>query len=230
MSLSDKNRLLEFCQKEKIQMPIYNTWSTGPPHQLLWFANIILKIDNTDIILETKEPSKNKTSAEINVSSMMMNYINVNVNVDVNVDVNVGGYKIDNIYLIDLENRPAFKHKTESNSLYIGFINEMHHSIDKYSGWHKCKSDDISKEICESNSRKIFYAINGGTQDLADHLMTLILYPVVWYIQTLDYYPNIIIVSGDHAGWCTRICLEKILSWKNIPNIPNILIKVARTM
>ncbi|ANB50435.1 hypothetical protein [Powai lake megavirus] len=126
---------------------------------------------------------------------------------------------VQTIYLLDLENKPAFDLKPNNNSIYLGFINSLHHSIPKYKNWYMCKSDDIYYELSVSNNNCLIYIIEGGTSDLADHLMTLMLYPLMIFISKLNCRPNITIVSGDHAAWCTRICLEKILKWHNIDGI-----------
>lgn len=123
------------------------------------------------------------------------------------------------IYLIDLENSPCFKHGYRNDSIYIGFINSIHHSIDKYDEWHLCESDNIEKELFHSSNHKLLYAVEGGTADLADHFMTLFIYPLVDYLKKICYNQKICIISGDHAGWCTRTCLEKVLKWHNLSGI-----------
>ena len=127
--------------------------------------------------------------------------------------------KINEIYLLDLENKPVFKRKLKNNVLYIGFLNSIHHSIEKYNKWYKCRSDNIYKELLESKNNKLLYLIDGGTTDLVDHFMSTMIYPLVDFINSHEILPKIIIVSGDHAGWCTRTCLEKILKWRKITNI-----------
>lgn len=125
-----------------------------------------------------------------------------------------------NIYLIDLENKPAFRCKIRDECLYLGFINSIHHSIDKYNTWHKSQTDNILDEITTSNNNKLLYLIEGGTTDLVDHFMTVFSYPIVRYIQD-NYLINVhvYIISGDHAGWCTRACLEKVFKWHNMTGI-----------
>jgi len=106
--------------------------------------------------------------------------------------------------------------KYEPDTLYIGFLNSIHHSINKYSDWSTASSDDITKEIDSSNNNKLLYLIDGGTPDLVDHFITLLIYPVAHYVKKYNTKPTIMIVSGDHAGWCTRACLEKVLRWNNV--------------
>ena len=128
--------------------------------------------------------------------------------------------KINNIYFIDLENKPCFvRTDFKNDTLYIGFINSIHHSVVKYDDWYKCTKDDIAAEIVTSGKNRLMYLVEGGTPDLADHFMTAMLYPLVDYVQKTHITPHIRIVSGDHAGWCTRACLERILKWRNITNV-----------
>ncbi len=62
--------------------------------------------------------------------------------------------------------------------------------------------------------------IDGGVTDLADHFMTSFIYPIIEFINQQNHpIKSIIIVSGDHAGWCNRYCFEKILKLKNMTNV-----------
>nr|AEX63025.1 hypothetical protein mv_R823 [Moumouvirus Monve] len=106
--------------------------------------------------------------------------------------------------------------KTDPNCIYVGFLNTIHHSVPKYNKWYRCKSDNISKELQDGQNNKLLFLIEGGVSDLVDHFMTLLIYPVINYIKQLEIAPTIIIVSGDHAAWCTKTCLEKVLKWHEI--------------
>lgn len=278
--MSEKNRLQEYCQKNKLQMPTYQTWSTGEPHKLLWSASVTIIIDGKHKTIDTIVSTNSKISAEKQAAALMFDHINqiknkgnketsrlgklkdsTKINIisthrpsknptpidsssdddiivddivideytdipdqlskvidDVDIHQDIG---INKIYLIDLENKPCFKSilNFNKNSLYIGFINSIHHSVGSYNDWHKCSSDNIALELVESGNNKLFYLVDGGTSDLADHFMTAMIYPVVSYIQNTKILPKIYIISGDHAGWCTRACLEKILKWNKIVGI-----------
>nr|URM62370.1 double stranded RNA binding motif [Mimivirus sp.] len=168
----------------------------------------------------------NNNATDTNADYNIINKNNNNNVTDTNADYNIipsnqtNNYNTpQTIYLLDLENKPVFDLKPDNNSIYLGFINSLHHSIPKYKNWHICKSDDIYHELSVSNNNCLIYIIEGGISDLADHLMTLMLYPLMIFISKLKCRPNIAIVSGDHAAWCTRICLEKILKWHNIDGI-----------
>lgn len=123
------------------------------------------------------------------------------------------------IYLIDLENKPQLSAQFEDDSLYIGFIGSLHHSVSKYANWHTCNSDNIEHEVLHSNNNKLLYLIDGGTKNLVDHFITSFIYPLIYYTSSKHIKITITIVTGDNAGWCTRSCLEKIVSWRKINNI-----------
>ncbi|XWV26609.1 double-stranded RNA binding motif-containing protein [Tupanvirus soda lake] len=293
--MSEKNRLQEYCQKNKIPMPVYQSWSSGEPHKLQWSASVTIITGKKNITMNTIVPSICKTAAEKQAAYMMLDHLKSKKNNDPNSVSQISKLKervkhdiitshkamfpsklIDNeeeyieiensesstntdteddtnnvlvvsdsddenkddkpysinqiyltdsdneqvnfksIYLIDLENKPSFRCKFKNNCLYIGFINSIHHSLVKYNGWHKCRSDNLLHEITLSENNKLIYLIDGGTVDLVDHFMTAFVYPVVEYIKEIDGTPSVHIISGDHAGWCTRACLEKILKWRKM--------------
>ena len=272
--MSGKNKLQEYCQKRKMMMPIYSSWSSGEQHNLRWSASVTITLtSNKDITLETIFPSNSKCDAEKQVATMMIDYIKNRKNeefnnskkssiqndvqssnhmvcpsslrgsiqvpvschpqkilTDINIfnnnddieyqnEIDTNPSSIKTIYIIDLENKPFFRGKMDKNCLYIGFLNSTHHSVQKYNSWHKCKTDIIDKEILEAKTNKLLYLIDGGTADLVDHFMTAFLYPILDFIQMYNVCLTINIISGDHAGWCTRACLEKIIKWKKIINI-----------
>ena len=226
--MSEKNKLQEYCQKNKLGMPVYKSWSDGNPHKLKWFASVTININNNEITLETTKELYSKTDAEKQAAAIMLNYINSNIDNPDNLPIkkSLGDPLINTltqpntIYLIDLENKPFFRAPfVNDNCLYIGFLNSIHHSVLKYDSWYRCESDDINQEIINSKNYKLLYLIDGGTADLVDHFMTMFVYPVTNYIEKYDINIVINIISGDHAGWCTRSCLEKILSWRKINNV-----------
>jgi hypothetical protein len=295
--MSEKNKLQEYCQKNKLQMPVYSSWCNGEPHCLQWSSNVTIKIGNKDVTIDTIVPCNSKTSAEKQAAMMMLDHFKskknnnlekisnlsklkqstklsissthkalfsnkLHISDDSNDDLvvvssdkedsileisdstdddskqskrnlderisltthknqieNINPSLFNNIYLIDLENKPSFKSKLKSNALYIGFLNSIHHSIDKYKNWHICKTDNITEELLESYNNKLLYLIDGGTPDLVDHFITCFIYPIINYIGENNISPVINIISGDHAGWCTRTCLEKILRWRKINSI-----------
>ena len=304
--MTEKNRLQEYCQKNKLPLPIYNSWSTGEPHKQQWSANVTIAVRKKNITINTIVASNSKSSSEKQAALMMLDHIKSRKNYDPEKTTNLSKLKqatklsitsshkimfpnklmeenkelidtnsdsknntsttdsdtdsdtdsvtdsdsdtiinvsedddsdkkssksdddaknnnylkiFQNIYLIDLENKPSFRTKIKNNCLYIGFINSIHHSLVKYKHWYKCKSDDIAKELSVTKNNKLLYLIEGGTVDLVDHFMTAFIYPLVNFIQEQQPETTVYIISGDHAGWCTRACFEKILKWKKINNI-----------
>jgi len=124
---------------------------------------------------------------------------------------------IEHIYLIDLENKPSFQLIANSQSIYIGFINSIHHAVSKYNQWLKSETDSIETKIKSNN--KLLYLIEGGTKDLVDHMLTAFSYVIAEFILEHSIIPTIHLISSDHAIWCTKICMEKIFEWKKIVGI-----------
>lgn len=234
-SISAKNKLQEYCQKNKLPMPIYNAWSIGESHKLEWSASVSIILDQQcqeNIIANTIMTANTKTNAEKQAAAILLEQLlnnqtildkscknsikNPNINNEDPTNYLVNLTSIKKIYIIDLENKPLFKCEFKDDAIYVGFLNSIHHSISKYISWHKCQSDDIYQEIIESKCNKLIYLIEGGNIDLVDHFMTVMIYPLLKFIDKNNISPEIIIISGDHAGWCTRRCMEKILEWKKI--------------
>lgn len=120
------------------------------------------------------------------------------------------------IYLIDLENKHYFAKPIDKKSLYIGFLNSLHHTRPKYKDWHVCLSDNIQKEITASNNNRLLYLIDGGVSDLVDHYMTAMSYSVIKFVKSLKDIPVINIISADRASWCTHSCLDKLAKFRKL--------------
>lgn len=382
--MTEKSRLQEYCQKNKLSMPNYEFKSKGPPHKLEWDAKVTIKIKGEDVVAESIVSTNSKASAEKQAAAIMLdmmksklkpnsiesrllklkknnnktnnkslssdnssdaspklspkkssekfqkkssasslpkplNYLEsdtVNNNLvrkagytrsdllsdsfekclsssiddleviiigsesddqknhsndsednlirretdntesfdckynkqskksshnpsDYAPDPNINLELITDIYLIDLENKPAFNLEANPNRLYIGFLSSIHHAIPKYNRWHKGKSDNILHEITKSNNLKLLYTIDSSTTDVVDHFITVFCYPVINFIQqhNLKVTPcginsgsgttevssrpkiTIRIISGDHAAYCTRDCLIKIIKWRGIDGV-----------
>jgi hypothetical protein len=208
---SNKSILNEYCQKNKLDMPVYHTTSSNDTNRLYW--NCKLKFLDTE--LETDISSTSKINAEQQVAGLALEYLKTNSNTSPKLTEEYSGA----IYLIDLENKPAFGINLNTNNIYIGFHNSIHHSIPKYADWHECKSSCLENELSLSQTNKLIYLIEGGVSDLVDHLMTMFVYPLVMYLKTNPSIQTVCIVSGDHAGFCTKACLEKALGWSNLKGI-----------
>lgn len=218
--MSEKNTLQEYCQGNKLPLPKYTTHSQGESHQLEWFAEVTLKIEDEDITIRTNESMRTKVNAEKKAAAMMLERLQIWTN-EKEIISQVQMEDIHTIYLIDLENRPCFKAQNNSNSLFIGFINSLHQTMSKYHHWHRCTSDDIEQEFTQSQNSRLLYVIDGIIDDLSDHFMTVLVYPVIDFVKKIQNGREIKIkvVSGDHAGWCTRICIEQVLRWNNMDKI-----------
>ncbi len=108
-------------------MPIYETWSVGKTHNLEWNARVKINIDGKIFVVETDLSSTSKTNAEKLAAKLMINILDKNKSNDTtlmvaDIKTDVETENIKKIYLIDLENSPCFKLKTDPDALYIGFI------------------------------------------------------------------------------------------------------------
>lgn len=225
--MSEKNILQEFCQRNKLPMPIYQSWSVGPAHSPEWYASVTVDLSEKSFTKKSSAPERTSIMAEKHVARMMIKFLGIE-NTEKSLFLELDRKKptdckwIENqsspqrIYLIDLENKPCFKNDLDSNSLYIGFIGSTHPTLHRYSHWHQCQTDNLWQEIVQSGNNLLIYLVDGGTADLVDHFVTLFCYPLVEYLQKIPNLPTIYIVSTDHAGWCTRIALERVVKWRNM--------------
>jgi len=130
---------------------------------------------------------------------------------------------ITKVYIIDLENKPCFNKSLQSNhSLYIGFISSTHHSVPKYANWYHSDTDDVMSLVNTSQNNKLLFTIDGGLTDLVDHSMSMFIYPLLAFIKKLGRQINIVIVTGDNAGWCTAACLRTAIKWHNMELISRV--------
>lgn len=259
--MSEKNRLQEYCQKHKLSLPTYKSWTEGEPHKLQWSASVTVIYGKKKITANTLVPCNSKVAAEKQAAIMLLDCLrtkrkthtvsqlgklklvtehailssqkilfNIKMpeeiesekdsdQMDMTIEEKCNPQWLSTVYLIDLENAPTFKTITDPNALYIGFINSIHHTITKYKHWHSCLTDSIENEIIISGNNKLLYQIDGGTSDLVDHFMSVCLYPLVDFLIKYKNISNVYIITNDHAGWCTRSCLERIFDWKKITHI-----------
>lgn len=210
--MSNKSILNDHCQKNRLAMPVYESKSTGLPHDPSWYCKL------TILGLEFYSPdsSKTKTDAEQIVAKIALDYINNNTTSPLQILKELT-ITPTSIYVIDLENKPMFNQKLKSECIYIGFHNSLHHSIPKYTDWRICDGIDLEEEFSISN--QLIYLIEGGVTDLVDHFMTMFMYPLAVYLKSNSAIKNIYIVSGDKSGFCTKLCLEQALKWNGIENI-----------
>ena len=193
-------------------MPIYKTRSIGVAHRLDWFATV--EIPEKNIIVETAESTASKTSAEQSGAKLVLDQLQKSKPKE-----KIALNNFDSVYLIDLENRPSFNGDFSSKSLYVGFHNSVHHAIPKYKNWHQALLPDMSTEINKGQNNCLLYLIEGGVTDLVDHFMTMFVWPVSLYLKENPDIKIVYVVSGDKAGFCTKICLEKALEWNHIHGV-----------
>lgn len=206
-----KNTLQEYCQKYKRALPIYKSRCSGEHHIPEWYCKIII----FDIEFDTEIHSMSKIASEKMVAQIVLDYLaERNIKPEKTIE-----NKTNIIYLIDLDNIPLFNQKLDSNNIYIGFNNSLHHSIPKYTDWYTCSSINIDKEISDSKNNKLLYTIEGGVKDLIDHFMSMFTYPLSMYLQMNKSIQTVNIVSGDNSGFCSKICLEKALEWNGVKGI-----------
>jgi hypothetical protein len=208
--MSEKNTLQELCQKNKFPLPIYETWSIGTKtNELDWFARVIVWLKDEPETKEITIPCKTKIAAEKAAAAEVLKSINETKD---DIVATTPTTSSNTIYLIDLENKPMFKLTQYPGSLYLGFITKTHHSRQKYEDWYTCTSDIINPIY-----KKQLFEIESGVSDVVDHLMTFMAYPLVLYLKNNNTGPlDIVIVSGDHAGYCTKACIETMLVWHGL--------------
>ena len=73
--MTEKSRLQEYCQKNKLSMPNYESRSKGPPHKLEWDARVTVKIKGEDIVAESIVSTNSKGSAEKQAAAIMLDMI-----------------------------------------------------------------------------------------------------------------------------------------------------------
>jgi len=239
MAVSEKNILQEYCQKNQLEFPVYTTRSEGQPHQLLWYATLYLDLGYTKILIETTVPTTSKTAAEKVAARLMLDKIQTMTENMINKTTNTPPVIIQKtvpkiitepgienngtsaIYLIDLENKPYFSKKLSERNIYIGFISATHHSVPKYANWRRCQTANLQLELqFPEPTLKLIYLVEGGLSNLVDHFLSFFTYPLIEFVGSLTVKPSVIkIVSGDNAGWCSRICLNQALEWKGLTEI-----------
>ena len=103
--MSEKNMLQEFCQKNKIPMPIYKSWHIGKPHKLEWSGNVTIKLNNEDITINTLVNTNSKVAAEKQAAIMMLDYIRTKKNKNnINKISQISKFSHITIYIISTQN------------------------------------------------------------------------------------------------------------------------------
>lgn len=196
METNKKNLLQEYCQKNKLNNPVYHSKQSIDG----WISTATITIKDK-VYCSESDSFKKKVWAEINVASKLLETIESDI---ISENDNVK----DIIYVIDLENKPVFGKKLNNDNFYFGFITDTHGSYGKYNDWHPINDDNI--EDTSKINNKLLFSIHGGYADLADHYMTCMMYPILSFCKNKKL-TKMIIVSGDKAAWCTMQCGLKIM-------------------
>lgn len=255
--MNAKKILHEYCQKNGLDNPTYESWSVGRDNEMQWFSKTTMYLPNgKQITAQSKCSFTKKQFSEQNAAENLVMLMNEQFDITLTNTKSINSVKSNStvcfnkptsqpiesitsvepmlpieytafiqtsgsntIYLIDLENVPLHNKKVTGQSLYLGFINCIHSTLSKYNDWFVSPNDDILSQSKISN--KLLFIVEGGIPDVSDHFMTCMTYPVVTYIKSLDatVKHHIYIVSKDHAAYCTKACLRKILDWNNLTNV-----------
>jgi len=174
----DKNKLQEFCQKHKNDLPDYETNRIGgEDHQPIFKSSVTIFYED---IKYTKYGNSKPTSkkAEISAAKEMLNHISSIVN------SNIKEFKTDTktYILIDMENIHMGdffdKYRFNDNYYFIGFSTENHPSIKK------------------ASSKIVIQTIKSDRRDACDILMI----GITAQLLNVNRNMNIVIVTGDHFG------------------------------
>ena len=174
----DKNKLQEFCQKHKNDLPDYETNRVGgTDHQPIFKSSVTIFYQD---IKHTKYGNSKPTSkkAELSAAKEMLTHISSIVN------SNIKEFKTDTktYILIDMENIHMGdffdKYRFNDNYYFIGFSTENHPSIKK-----------ASKKI-------VIQTIKSDRRDACDILMI----GMTAQLLNVNRNMNIVILTGDHFG------------------------------
>lgn len=196
--MNSKNKLQEFCQKSKWELPKYQSSCTDG----MWSSVVMVG----DIKVKSRKSYPSKVKAEINAAKYALRSITMKT-------TDVTTISKDTLYVVDLEN-VKFNH----SGFVLGFVGANHHSVGYYldNGWYLAKTYDLP-----TRPDRILYRITGGYKNLVDHYITMHV-PLV-YATCINFdIRKVCIVTGDNAGWCTKTCLEEYCNAKGNPGILNI--------
>jgi len=205
-----KNQLQEYCMKNKIALPEYETKNIGDKTPL-WLSTVTA--DGKSV---TGNSELTKTGAEISAASLLLSNLSPAMKI-----TKVGE---DGIYLLDLENAPLVKgQKPTSNQIWIGFLSSHHGTRDKYSDWRIC---DQPLYNYKWGIPHLYVFDNQGRKDMMDHFITAFTYPIALYLKDNEVSDPIYIVSKDLAAWCSKACLQVWLDHFQLSNPIHVLAKL----
>jgi len=123
MVVMNKNHLIQFCKKQKLEPPVYNSTSQGPIHALEWssIVTITLPIGNHSFSSKTHSLKKR---AEHEAAGIALNYLSQPKDDDRQIHVD---HKV--ALMVDVENLPKLISQLPrfTGNLYIyAFVGEHH--------------------------------------------------------------------------------------------------------
>lgn len=196
-----KNILQEFCQKEKIDLPVYETsiFEDG------FVSTAYVKLEDQILFAGGKFKNKKKQS-ELSAAKHLLGKLNTYLE-DNKVDIFPN--KPTRI-LVDLENIPIndlFSKYNFENVIFEIFATENSSCLTKLD-----KKSDILMNI---------HTVKSSRRDAADILMTL-------YVRQLFYnQENLIIITKDHFGDSLMDCLDEFvncfLSYKCVSSVEELI-------
>ena len=175
----DKNKLQEFCQKHKNDLPDYDTNRIGgTDHQPIFKSSVTICHEG---LKHTKygNPKPTAKKAELSAAKEMLTYVENIVNDNIKeFETDVKTY-----ILIDMENIHMGdffdKYRFNDNYYFIGFSTENHPSIKK------------------ASSKITIQTIKSDRRDACDILMIGMTAQLLTVNKNIK---NIIILTGDHFG------------------------------
>lgn len=206
--MSNKNILQEYCQQNKIKLPIYNTINTGTQFDIEWTSAVTF--NNKKYTAK----SRSKIAAEQAVAHNIIKDMRISdapnltlTNTPVTVTT-PRKQKVDSVHIIDLKNyKTIFLVDSENCEL-------TDQDIDKYPNalFVFFCAKNTTKMYCfrmqESRSNAYVFISQSIGRDAADHLLSYILGIMV----CIDTYKNTehsyYVITKDHYGEC----LEKFNS------------------
>ena len=181
-----KNKLQEFCQKNKIDLPFYDTYSMKELKTITWISNV-----EYDGILFTSDKFASKKEAEKSVAQSVLDYINSSAKKSL---------PPRSCILYDAENMGNFIDQInlhyENVDIYY-FVNRNHHSINKeYPNVIKMIS-----EACDRDGSDCYLMLTLGTflfQDKYDY----------YFVSTRDHFANSLstLVQNNSPYWSSKTC------------------------
>lgn len=178
-----KNKLQEFCQKKRLDLPIYNTIRLeSKDHKPRFVSNVKINLNNIEVNGKVKNKKKD---AEISAAEHCLNRLEKYLKLQ-KKDIFP---KHETHILVDLENIKLGDLRDRYN-----FKNVMFHifAVENSSCLSTLKSDDY-----------IYHTVKSTKRDAADVLL------IMFVSKILDKNINLIILTQDHFGSALMDCIDQ---------------------